>query len=200
MRYRGRLSCSLQLRYQGYVCLLTLVSPFRGSCKKFPHRMQYVLASTQTCFSPWVDAIGGIMHRSRCQLIACVTGFSEKFLTQGGLPWVFPSDRNIPSATLKVTFFPVSWFWSCPFLFMMSKQEKQPSCAGVSIPRYFSRTLLIIYSFFYKKLGPFYKKQCETMVTDHRPERTTMHLRTTYKALKRHLVSLHIIEFNSFSM
>ena len=73
--------------------------------------------------------------------------------------------------------------------------------AGVSILRYFSRTLLIIYSHFYKKLGPFYKKlNCETMVTDHRPERTTMHLGTTYKALKRHLVSLHIIEFNSFSM
>ena len=75
------------------------------------------------------------------------------------------------------------------------------SVAGVSILRYFSRTLLIIYSHFYKNLGPFYKKlNCETMVTDHRPERTTMHLRTTYKALKRHLVSLHIIEFNSFSM
>ena len=60
--------------------------------------------------------------------------------------------------------------------------------AGVSILRYFSRTLLIIYSHFYKKLGPFYKKiNCETMVTDHRPERTTMHLRTTYNALKRHL-------------
>ena len=60
--------------------------------------------------------------------------------------------------------------------------------SGVSILRYFSRTLLIIYCWFYKKLGPFYKKlNCETMVTDHRPERTTMHLRTTYKALKRHL-------------
>ena len=63
--------------------------------------------------------------------------------------------------------------------------EKSP---GVSILRYFSRTLLIIYSHFYKKLGPIYKKlNCETMVTDHRPERTTMHLRTTYNALKRHL-------------
>ena len=40
---------------------------------------------------------------------------------------------------------------------------------------------------FYKKLGPFYKKlNCETMVTDHRPVRTIMHLTTTYKALKRH--------------
>ena len=60
--------------------------------------------------------------------------------------------------------------------------------AGVSILRYFSRTLLIIYSHFYKKLGPFYKKlNCETMVTDHRPVRTTMHLTSTNKALKRHL-------------
>ena len=55
--------------------------------------------------------------------------------------------------------------------------------AGVSILRYFSRTLLIIYSHFYKKLGPFYKKlNCETMVTDHRPVRTIMHPTTTYKA------------------
>ena len=60
--------------------------------------------------------------------------------------------------------------------------------SGVSILRYFSRTLLIIYSHFYKKLGPFYKKiNCETMVTDHSPVWTIVHLTTTYKALKRHL-------------
>ena len=41
---------------------------------------------------------------------------------------------------------------------------------------------------FYKKTPPFYKKlYCETMVTDHRPVRTIMHLATTYKALKIHL-------------
>ena len=58
--------------------------------------------------------------------------------------------------------------------------------SGVSILRYFSRTLLIIYSHFYKKLGPIYKKlNCETMVTDHRPVRTIMHLTSAYKALKR---------------
>ena len=58
--------------------------------------------------------------------------------------------------------------------------------AGVSILRYFSRTLLIIYCWFYKKLGPFYKKlNCETMVTDHSPVWTIVHLTTTYKALKR---------------
>ena len=32
------------------------------------------------------------------------------------------------------------------------------SLPGVSILRYLGRTLLIIYSHFYKKLGPFYKK------------------------------------------
>ena len=39
-----------------------------------------------------------------------------------------------------------------------SPHVELPSGAGVSILRYFSRTLLIIYSHFYKKLGPFYKK------------------------------------------
>ena len=52
----------------------------------------HVLASTKTCFSPLIYAIGGIMHCWRCQLITCLTGFSENQI-QGGLPWVFPSER-----------------------------------------------------------------------------------------------------------
>ena len=60
----------------------------------------------QNLFQPL--GISNWWRHSRCQLITCVAGFSENLVAQGSLPWVFPSDRNIPSATPTVTLFLVS--------------------------------------------------------------------------------------------
>ena len=74
--------------------------------------------------------------------------------------------------------------------------------AGVSILRYFSRTLLIIYCWFYKKNWAHFIKKNQLWNNGNRSQPSVDNSASNnhIQSPKKTLASLHIIEFYSFSM